>query len=381
MRRHERGGVERRVGVNVSVNVSVSGARTSRPWRVAALALALSAASCATFQTAPIDFGVPAASYHESQGRGRTFVLDRGQGPAVLLIHGYGSAHVVYLSLIDRLVAAGYRVIAVDLPGFGLSDRREGDYSPQALAALLVEILDARGVGQADVIAHSWGSSIALRLALDHPDRVRRLVLTSAWVYEEQLNPFIRWARVRGVGEALYTLFYRERAADRYEMSWYAPELFVTQDAVDAVERMLARPGTVRAALEAARQMRYGEVQRRYHELEHETLLVWGRFDEVSPIEVGHRLEVDLPNARLVLLDRCGHVPMVERAGAYDHEVMTFLGPAASLAAPPGPADEPAPAPAPEPRPAPADEPAPVQSPNEPQPWGPPPPAGEEGVE
>lgn len=352
--------------LDVGAGSARGGGAWSKAWRLAAIALPLAAASCATFQRAPIDFGVPAASYHESEGRGRTFVLDRGEGPAILLIHGYGSAHVVYLSLIDRLVAAGYRVLAVDLPGFGLSDRREGDYSPQALATLLVEILDARGVGQADVIAHSWGSSIALRLALDHPARVRRLVLTSAWVYEEQLNPFIRWARVRGVGEALYTLFYRERAADRYEMSWYAPELFVTQGAVDAVERMLARPGTVRAALEAARQMRYDEVQRRYHELENETLLVWGRFDEVSPIEIGHRLEVDLPNARLVVLDRCGHVPMVERAGAYNHEVLAFLGPAAAGHAA-----------APEPEP----EPEPVQPPNEPQPWGPPPPAGEEGVE
>jgi 2-hydroxymuconate-semialdehyde hydrolase len=364
------------VHVDVGARSGRDGGSWSRAWRVAALAVALGAASCATFQRAPIDFGVPASSYYESPGRGRTFVLDRGEGPAILLIHGYGSAHVVYLRLIDRLVAAGYRVIAVDLPGFGLSDRREGDYSPEALAELLLEILDARGVGQVDVIAHSWGSSIALRLALDHPDRVRRLVLTSAWVYEEQLNPFIRWARARGVGEALYTLFYRERAADRYEMSWYAPELFVTQDAVDAVERMLSRPGTVRAALQAARQMRYGEVQRRYHEVGAESLLVWGRFDEVSPLEIGHRLEADLPNARLVVLDRCGHVPMIERAGAYEHEVLSFLGPAGA-----DQAAAPAPEPQSEPEPGPAAAPAPVEPPNEPQPWGPPPPTGEEGVE
>lgn len=291
---------------------------------------------CATFQQGRVDFGVPDSQYFVSD-RGRTFVLDRGEGPTVLLIHGYGSAHDVYLDLVDDLVAAGYRVLAVDLPGFGRSDRLPGDYSPEGLAAHLVSLLDDRGVAQADVIAHSWGCSIALRLALDHPDRVRRLVLTSAWVYEEQVPPFLRWSRARGMGEALFTLFYRERAADRFELSWYDPERFVTQEHVDAIERSLRRSGTVRAALEAARGQRFEEVQERYHEVRSETLIVWGRQDAVSALDAGERLEQDLPRARLVVLERCGHMPMIERAARYQSEVLAFLGAEAAPDAPPHP--------------------------------------------
>lgn len=321
--------------------------------------LALALTGCARFQQGTVDHGLPDSAYFESE-RGRTFVLDRGEGPAVLLIHGYGSAHDVYLGLVDELVAAGYRAIAVDLPGFGRSDRRPGDYSLAGLAAHLIELLDARDIGRADVIAHSWGCSIALRLALDHPERVGRVVLASAWVYEEQLPPFFLWARARGVGEALFTLFYRERAADRYELSWYDPERFVTQEAIDAVERSLGRPGTVRAALAAARGQRYAEVQGRYPEVTAEALLIWGRQDAVSSVDVGARLEQDLPNSRLVVLERCGHIPMIERRGRFQNLVIDFLGRHRPRA--------------PSPRSEAADEPAEPEPEPEARPWGAPPP-------
>lgn len=339
----------------------------------AAVLAAVALTSCATFQEAPIEFGVPEENYISTEEHGRTYVLDRGEGPTVLLVHGYGSAHVVWLGLVERLVAAGYRVLAVDLPGFGYSDRNPGDYSPEGLAAHLVQILEEKGVERADVIAHSWGCSIALRLALDHPERVNRLVLTSAWVYEEQLNPFIRWARVPGIGEGLYTTFYRERTADRYELSWFDPERMVTQEAIDAVERALNRPGTVAAALAAAREQRYAEIQQRYPEVEAESLLIWGRYDHVSTLEFALRLEGDLPNAHLLVFERCGHVPMLERVGRYEREVMQFLGPASPPSASvvrsppvePEAVDEPAPSAEPEPAAAGA---------GEARPWGTPPP-------
>lgn len=290
-----------------------------------ALSLAMVVLSgCARFQQSEIDFGVPDTSYSRSD-RGRTYVLDRGEGPAVLLIHGYGSAHDVYLALVDELVDAGYRVLAVDLPGFGRSDRLPGDYSPEGFARHLFALLDERQVESAHIIGHSWGCSIALRMALEHPERVSSLVLTSAWVYEEQIPPFLRWARVRGVGEALYTLFYRERVSDRYASSWYDAERFVTQEGIDEVERALARPGTARAALEAARGQRFAEVQERYRGIETPALLVWGRQDAVSTLDAGQRLEQDLPNARLVVLERCGHIPMIERADHFESEVLAFF--------------------------------------------------------
>ena len=119
-----------------------------------------------------------------------------GARETVLLVHGYGSSTASYAPVMDAL-AAHFRVLAVDLPGFGKSDRREGDYSPDALADVLAD--DARrkrASPRAHVVGHSWGSSVVLAFARRHPDRLDKLVVISGWIYDEQLLPIMRWARV-----------------------------------------------------------------------------------------------------------------------------------------------------------------------------------------
>src|SRR5215471_21057985 len=140
---------------------------------------------CVHFQEGPVDYGKPAAEFANLRGR-RVHFIDRGRGSrTVLLVHGYGASKASWEELIDRL-APEMRVLAPDLPGFGYSDRYPGDYSPEALADDLVALLDARGVGRASVVGHSWGASIALAFALRHPDRLDKLVLMSAWCYTDQ---------------------------------------------------------------------------------------------------------------------------------------------------------------------------------------------------
>ena len=124
----------------------------------------------------------------------RVRYVDEGQGPPVVLIHGFASSLDAWATVTPELVKR-HRVIALDLKGFGWSDRPEGDYSPRAQATLVVQLLDRLGVKRAAVVAHSWGSSVALALALMAPDRVSRIALYDAWVYEEQLPTTFLWAR------------------------------------------------------------------------------------------------------------------------------------------------------------------------------------------
>jgi len=216
------------------------------------------------------------------------------------------------------------RVLAVDLPGFGRSDKYARDYSPEALAGTLLALLDQKGVRQVDLIAHSWGSSIALAMALRAPRRVRSLTLLGAWVYEEQLSPFLIWARAPVVGEILFSLFYAERLDDRMALAFYEPDPFVQPDQVDQVRTALGRPGTIASALAAARGQRFAALQRRYGSIRQPALLIWGEQDRVSRLPYGQRLSGDLPNSRLVVLPRCGHIPMVERPAQVARQIEGF---------------------------------------------------------
>jgi pimeloyl-ACP methyl ester carboxylesterase len=289
--------------------------------RACALALLLSS-GCVSFHTGPMPNAPRDASYLELRGT-RVRYRDVGQGPAVVLLHGFASSLETWKDVIPAL-AKDHRVLALDLKGFGWTDRPAGDYSPAEQARIVLALLDARGVDRASVVAHSWGSSVALELALAAPERVTRLALYDAWVYEDQLPTFFLWARAAGVGEALFSLFYAERADERMALAFFDRRA-LDEPAAQAVERALERPGTKAAALAAVRGQRYSAVEPRYRTVDQPTLLLWGREDVVSSVRVGERLVRDLPRARLVVYPRCGHFPMIEARGASTADLRAFL--------------------------------------------------------
>jgi pimeloyl-ACP methyl ester carboxylesterase len=297
---------------------------------------------CPRFQEGPVSFW--GTRGFVKVGNEQIYVKDVGQGPALLLIHGYGSSHDSFLMIIPEL-ARTHRVLAVDLPGFGRSDKYPGDYSPAALARRLFKLLDQKGIAQADLAAHSWGSSIAFTMALEQPRRVRTLTLMGAWVYEDQHPPFIVWARAPVIGEILYTLFYKERLDDRMALAFYNPEPFIEPEGTDMLRRQLNRPGAVAAALAAARGQYFGELQKHYREVQQPVLLIWGAQDRVSRLAYGQRLKNELRDAKLVVIPQCGHIPMFERPRPVLQAMREFLPPAAAPAAP-APTTAPAPAPA-----------------------------------
>ena len=305
--------------------------RSIAAW-ASSLALCAAAAGCASWQRpgeplgARLDPSVGARYVHAGDGRALYTEVRGEDGPGripVLLVHGFASNHDVWDPL-EPALREGRRTINVDLPGFGWSSRTEGDYSPVALANDLDDVLAALDVPQVDVVAHSWGSSVTLALALEHPQRVRRIVLIGGWIYDEQIPPFFRWAALPGVGEMLFTAYYTERPADRFPAAFEDPSI-VSQELVDAIERSFDRPGTSRAALAAARGQRFRQLQSRYRTVQQRALLLWGVNDHVSLARFGERLSNELPHARYVGVPRAGHFPMVEAAGATRSLVREFL--------------------------------------------------------
>ncbi|MGZ3404800.1 MAG: alpha/beta fold hydrolase [Polyangia bacterium] len=301
-------------------------------WCACIMPLAALSGGCVHFQTSVSD-PLPAAERVVVGQRGQLRVIDKnpsGAHETVLLVHGYGSSSASYAPVMDAL-AAHLRVIAVDLPGFGKSDRRDGDYTPDALADVLAEVLTQKGVTRAHVVGHSWGSSVVLAFARRYPERLGRLVVISGWVYDDQLLPIMRWASVPGLGEALYGAFYRNAIGERLYLNFVEPNL-VTQKVVEEVEKQMALEGAVASALAAARGMhRFAETEGEYRTIKHQTLLLWGRDDKVARLAFGERLARELPHARLVVLPRCGHIPMWECTGETAAALTEFLTSAGEL--------------------------------------------------
>ncbi len=284
----------------------------------------LLASSCVAFQTGAGVAGEIPKGERLTVGKQVLHVRTVGEGPDVLLVHGYASSLKVWDDVRDQ-ICAGRRCTSLDLPGFGLSDKREGDYSPEALAEVLAAVMDARGITRTDVVAHSWGSSVALALALAHPKRVRRIVLTGAFVFSEQRPTSFEWAGAAGLGEGLFTTFYGGQTDETLAYSYHDPDRFVTQQLADAIDEASRRPGAVRAALAVVRGMGFERIEHRYKTVDKPALLVWGRQDRVSLPAYGRRLAGTLPRARLIEYDACGHFAMIEKAAAFGALVAGFL--------------------------------------------------------
>ncbi len=304
-------------------------------------AAALGLSSCLAHHTGPMPGEPKDGAFHNVSGV-RVHYVDEGEGPVVVLIHGFASSLGAWTGL-RKSLAPNHRVIALDLKGFGWTDRPEGDYSPRTQAALVWGLLAKLGVKDpVTLVAHSWGSSVALEMALSKGDRVKKIALYDAWVYEEQLPSTFYFARADGMGEAIIGAFYDERPDDKIAIAFYDKK-FVTEALIETVEDQLSRPGTKAAALAAIRGQRYADRQRLYKKIDKPTLLLWGREDRVTLLEFGERLSKDLPKAKLVVYPQCGHFPMIEAAVPSTRDLLEFIDapePAAAKAADPIPSKD-----------------------------------------
>nr|MBA3454244.1 alpha/beta fold hydrolase [Deltaproteobacteria bacterium] len=279
-------------------------------------------AACPRFHAGKLPDAPADATFAEVDGVHLRY-REAGRGPAVVMIHGFGASSDSWATVMPS-VAKTHRVIAVDLKGFGWSSRPEGDYSPAAQAELVWHLLDKLGVQDVAIVGHSWGSSVALSMAVAQRGRVRRVALYDAYVYDEQVPSFFRWAEKAGLGEVLFGLYYKERFEDRAPLA-YKDERWVTQARLDQIEIELDRPGTVAAALATSRRHQFAPLHVALRSFDKPVLLLWGEDDEVTPLRFGQRLAAELPNAELEVYPRWGHIPMVEAHALSTRDLVAFL--------------------------------------------------------
>jgi pimeloyl-ACP methyl ester carboxylesterase len=249
--------------------------------------------------------------------RARLSTLEAGIGPPVLAIHGLGGTKGSFLPTVAAL-SDRFRVVAVDLPGFGDSDKPIGaPYDPRFFAEHMIDLLDTLGVDHAALIGNSLGGRVALEVALRAPARVHHLALLApslAWRRPRRWAPALRLARpelglVQLAPRAVVQTFVRHLIPGADE-GW-------TAAAVDEFLRAYLTPAGRAAFYAAARQI-YLEAPHgkngfwtRLRGIQSDAMFVWGRRDTLVPIAFARHVTEALPQARHLELD-CGHVPQVE---------------------------------------------------------------------
>ena len=266
---------------------------------------------------------------------GRIYLVDRGpvQGelPPLVLLHGLLVTHYSFRRIIDPL-AARRRVIAIDLPGCGESDRppphAAGDYSLTWLAGRVTEALGELGVERYDLLAHSFGGAVAIQLVTTVPVLARRLVLVDPVAFTMELPLEGRMALLPRLGPLLFTQLYRRADLHRYLGKVFSTPELLDEDAVDVYWDRLARRGGREAAYAMLLQMsRLDGLRERIARVELPTVVVWGDRDGLMPVETGEQLVELLPDAELRVVEGCGHAVAEERPEALCELIEDLLGP------------------------------------------------------
>lgn len=238
--------------------------------------------------------------------------------PAIVLIHGFCASTLVWRDVLVPLAEAGFRVVALDLVGYGFSDKpRRWAYTVEAQARIVVRLLDALGIERASLVGSSYGGAVASVCALDYAERVERLVLVCAVSNDEVKGQFLlRLAASPLMGDVLSPLVLDSSRLMKWRMRrvYADANSHLIEDGRMLPQHLpLRTAATQRAVLQTLRQWRAARIEHEAHRMEQPVLLVWGEDDRDVPLRNGERLHALLPHARLVVFRNCGHMPQEER--------------------------------------------------------------------
>jgi pimeloyl-ACP methyl ester carboxylesterase len=253
------------------------------------------------------------------------------EGTTVVLVHGIGASVEDWVFNIHAL-AEHHRVYAIDLVGFGHSDKPPVEYTASYEAQFVKDFMEAQNIDQANLIGHSMGGGIALQFVTQFPHKVQKLVLvSSAGLGKELYLPF-RLCTLPLLGEWL-TRPSRKGTAQLINDAVYDPAL-VTDDWVEQGYQLAVQPGAQGPILSALRSgcnlrgMRddvVREVADNLPNITAPTLIIWGQQDGLVPVAYAQAAAQGIPNSRLHIFDRCGHIPQREHADEFNALVLNFL--------------------------------------------------------
>lgn len=245
---------------------------------------------------------------------------EAGSGPVVVLLHGLGADGSSWASNIAPL-SAKYRVIVPDQIGFGKSDKPFINYRVGTLVDFLNGLLKELKVERATLVGNSLGGFTAAAFALAYPEKVDKLVLVDAAGYAVPkdtdprtfniLNPSTR----EGVKQVMSVVFYDKK-------------MFANDAVVDTLFAKKMQTGDGYTIQKFIESILRGEdvLDGKLDKIKQPTLLVWGREDALTPLSLGERFKQDIKGSQLLVFDKCGHVPQMEKAADFNSALLKFLG-------------------------------------------------------
>ncbi len=249
-----------------------------------------------------------------------------GSGEPLVLLHGTGSSLHTWEEWTNQL-SSQYQVISLDLPGFGLTGKHfANDYSIKAYADFIDIFLDKLGVTHINLAGNSLGGHIAWQYALDHSNRVKKLILLNSSGFQKEdadVSLAFRLANMPVINKLMLRVTPKSLVESSLE-EVYHNDNKVTDELVNRVHSLQLRRGNRQAFIDKS-SFEYADRSADLKNIQCPTLIQWGKHDAWFPQSWAKAFEAAIPNARLIIYDKAGHVPMEELPIETAQDAQQFL--------------------------------------------------------
>ena len=237
--------------------------------------------------------------------------------PAVLLIHGLGGSMESWMNNLIPL-SERLHIIALDLPGFGFSDKPPINYTPEYYSDFISTFVNSMNSQKVNLVGHSMGGLIVLETALSNPEIIDRLVLVDVAGIGDEAAEIIE----RSMGED-WTL---DKLMKFYEDYIVGEHRVVDEELLKRSLKLYHEDLRLRHAYRCCLKfLGAGRGVERFSKVTHPTLIIWGSMDRLVPPEYGHRLHRVLKNSKLMIFKGAGHSPNAEVPEEFNQAIVDFI--------------------------------------------------------
>lgn len=256
-----------------------------------------------------------------------------GEGEKVIiLIHGFGASTYSFRDIFKPL-SNYYKVYAIDLPGFGLTERVPSKnlsfnpYSRSGQIEVVKRFLDSIGVKKVIILGHSMGGGVATYFTIKYPEYTEKLIIEDGAVLDgvmgEGLVKFLKTPFGKFLWPPLVKILVNQIARLK-DIAYYDTSL-ITEEVFNQYKKVLNAKNWDKGLYEIVVSQEKLNLEENLDKIEIQTLIIWGEFDKVIPVEIGYELNKLIKNSELKIINKCGHVPHEEKPNEFLEILFEFL--------------------------------------------------------
>ncbi len=237
-----------------------------------------------------------------------------GSGPAVLILHGWGSSSDSWLGIQERLAKKKYKVICPDFPGFGKSKTPQKPWNVSNYAEWVADFIKSQELDNFLLLGHSFGGRAAIKFAISHPEKIKALILCASGGIKQKPSLKTRIIfQLAHLGNLIFSSKSLARVKRGVRNIFYA--FLRHKDYVKA-------EGVMR---ETIKKVIAEDLSSYLPEIEVKTLIIWGKRDKMLPVRDAYTFKHNISNSQLEVLSKIGHSPHLEAPGKLSKIILNFL--------------------------------------------------------